>query len=307
MSQSLAVAEKTAQQDPLPGIYGDIPEDDYHASPGVSVSRLKRFRDLPAKAHISLPDSPTLRFGSLTHLAILQPHLVDKVYFPVPLKAINRETKTFAEWQEKAGKREVVRQTDFDKAMRIRDSVWSHQVGRDLLSAGASFEQSFYWRDWETGMLLRGRADIVRPDWGVLADIKTTDDASEDAFSATISRYAYDWQAVMYQDGYELAQVQERAAPLVLKRVWRPETMIFLPVEKEEPYLCHPIEVDPVELGESREELRDTIRRYKQCVDANHFPGYPSTLTRVGVKPWARRERANVPEYHSPYHQEDAQ
>lgn len=300
MSAAVSAAAGTWSVEPQPGIYSDYPEEEYHAAPGISVSRLKRFARLPALAHIPRKETTALRFGSLIHETLLTPELAARNYV---VTDISRNSNAYKELEAEVlaqGRPKPITTKQWDEARFIRDSVMATQIGRDLLSPGTFLpEQSFWWRDWETGLLCRGRADIVKPGWRVLADIKSCEDASEMAFARAVSEYAYDWQAIYYEDGFELAQTLSGKGFGGGPR-WRPEEFIFLAVEKEAPYLCHPMAIHPADLEVSRVELRETLNRYKQCQDAGMFPAYPDTLTRVRVTDWARKQRAAIPEYHDP-------
>jgi hypothetical protein len=302
MSVALS-SEMSAWSIRQPGIFGDVPEDEYHGCPhSISVSGLKRFHQLPAKLFVPRKETSTLRFGSLIHGTILLPEETERTYV---VSDLSRNSNAYKELEARCvaeGRPKPIKTSEWDEARYIRDSIMATQIGRDLLTPGTFLpEQSFRWNDWQTGIMCRGRADIVKPSWRVLGDIKSCMDASEDAFAASVSEYAYDWQAIFYEDGFELAQTQSgQGVGHNGEPKWRPELFIFLAVEKEPPYLCHPMDVHPKDLEASRIELRDTLNRFKACKDADVFPAFPDTLTHIRVREWARRQRANVPDYHNP-------
>src|SRR3712207_1671544 len=71
MSAALQADLSPWSTEPDPGIYTDVPEDDYHAAPGVSVSRLKLFSELPARIFAPKRETASLRFGSMIHATLL--------------------------------------------------------------------------------------------------------------------------------------------------------------------------------------------------------------------------------------------
>lgn len=276
-----------------PGVYLSVPEDDYHASGGWSVSRLKRVLENPARSKLGMKETATLRFGTLIHDVLLQgEEAVRPRYLVSLLETFNERHKAYQEEKRRAEAEglTLVKQKDFEAALRIRDAVMKQAVGRDVL-AGIKpdwVEQSFYWIDWETGLLCRGRTDLCRRDMGVLIDLKSCEDATQDGFEDSIARYGYDLQDVYYQEGYEQALAQS----LGPEQAWRPDEFWFLAIEKEPPHFCNLIHIKPEQKEASRVEVRETLRLCRDFEDAGFFPGYSDTLLTAEVRDWARRERA---------------
>lgn len=258
-----------------PGVYDGIPEDHYHSSDGVSVSRLKRFAEAPAKARFGVQkETPALALGSLIHCAVLEPAELEHRYQVTDLD--RRGTKAWDAAEAAAGGRELVKRADWDEALAIRDAVHKHPVARELLSGPLLVEQSMYWIDEETGLLCRGRTDGMRVDMRVLIDVKSTTDASPGGFARTVTDYFYDWQDAFYRAGIN------RSAG------WTPEAFIFVAVEKEPPYLVGAYEVDPADLEAARDDLREQLAHYAECLRTDTWPGYSETLELVRL-PAARR------------------
>jgi hypothetical protein len=275
---ALAVAE-TDPHDALLGVHANIPEEQYHASPGVSVSRLKRFAQAAAKAHVAQSETTALRFGTLIHAVLLEPNTVEARYWVTDLDRLDPRSANYKAEVERANGLELVKRADFESALRLRDAVLAQPIARDILAPGALVEQSFYWRDDETGLLCRGRTDLVRPEWRALVDIKSTQDASSRSFARTVAEYKYDWQSIYYQDGWSLAAD------------WKPDLLLFLPIEKEPPYLCAAYEIDPDDLAEARQQLRQQLDAYAHCEASGQWPGYPDGISRISLPGWAKTQR----------------
>lgn len=261
-----------------PGIYGDIPEDLYHSGPGVSNSTLKRLAEAPIKAITQRDETPALRFGTLTHLAILQPELLADRYHVVKLARLNPKDGAYKEAKAIAGDRELVRQPDWDDAMRISEAVRRNPTAREILSAGLLVEQSGYWVDPETGLLCRSRMDILRPDMGVIADLKSAADASYDGFAKAVANNHYDWQAAHYLEG-----IAEAPNGFVAN------AFLFIAVEKEAPYCVGIYELEPEDIVIASEKVHAQLRRYAECARLNEWPGYPANVQRLQLPAWYRR------------------
>jgi hypothetical protein len=89
------------------------------------------------------------------------------------------------------------------------------------------------------GMLLKGRVDIVAIDQHgatTIADVKTTEDASIEAFSKTIAQYGYAQQAAYYMDLLGASH------------------FVFIAVEKTAPYAVGVYCLDAASIAVGREK-----------------------------------------------------
>lgn len=188
-----------------PGIYDGIPAEVYHGGDGISVSTLKRFAEAPAKALVHRPETPALARGTLVHTAVLEPELLEERYKVSDLKTFDARHKAFQEEQAAAGGRELIKRADWNMALAMRDAVQAHPVARDLLAPGLLMEQSIYWIDARTGLLCRGRSDVLRTDMRVIVDLKSTADASPRGFGKQAAQLRYPWQSAWYLDGVRQA------------------------------------------------------------------------------------------------------
>jgi exodeoxyribonuclease VIII len=258
-----------------PGIHDGLAEDIYHASPGVSVSRLKRFAEAPAKALVQRPETKALALGSMLHTMLLEPEQFDRRYCVTTLTRISeREKATQAELTRAAG-RELVKESDYEAAQAVRVTVLQHPVIRDILAPGYIIERSFGWHDDETGLLCRGRADIIRPDMRLVADIKTTTDASPRAFARAAADYKYHWQESFYRTG------------ITATHNWEPEAFLFIAIEKEAPYLPGIYYMPPETVDPARAQLRAQLRRYAECEATGIWPGYADEPQPLHLPEWA--------------------
>lgn len=258
----------------LPGIYDNVPHDDYLDMSGVSISKLKIVAKAPAKARFGEhKETDATRLGTLWHCAVLESEQFERRYCSTRLTT--RGTKAWAEEEARAMGRELVKLPDYDEALRVRDAVYKNRAARALLTSQIFVEQSIFWRDPETGLLCRGRADGINFQSRIVLDTKTTVDASEEAFTKAMAKFKYHWQQAFYEDGTFYADG------------WRPDAFVFIAIEKEKPYLTGCYEIDPPDILRAREDVRVTLNRYAECLKADSWPGYPDEIKSVSLPRWA--------------------
>ena len=271
---------ETDAQGRVPGVYAGLVEDEYHSGPEVSVSGLKLFSEAggPAKYRFGKrKETRALALGSLFHTATLEPEQLSRRYHPVNLPQLRKDTKAYQAEEVKALGREIIRQADYDDARRFADAVMRHPVAREILGPGAEVETSMFWNDPATGLRCRGRADIIRRDMRVLADVKSTTDASPDGFSWSAFEYRYHWQHQFYFEGAEAAGL------------FRPEAFIFFAIEKVEPYLIGAYELEPAAIELAETELRLALANMAKCRETGIWPGLSLTLETLSLPTRAYR------------------
>lgn len=235
-----------------------IPAEDYFSRPALNASALKAFAKVPALAHVSREETAAMVLGSLVHCAILEPDELDTRYQATTVD--RRGTKAWDEAVVAAEGRELVKLTDMDQAHRMRDAVWANPTARELLT-DATTEQSAFWTDETTGLPCKARADAVNTRLHALIDVKTTIDASARGFAMQFSKLGYGIQDVHYRNGW-----QAHGHDI--------ETMVFIAVEKTNPYLVALYELGGDQLNAYADKYASLIWQYKQCHDTGHFPGY---------------------------------
>lgn len=266
------------------GIYAGISNDAYHSGPGISKSGL----DVVARSPLHYwakyldpnrePSEPTaaMRAGTAIHTAVLEPDLFAVRYHIAP--QVDRRTKDGkAQWEEavaaaEAAGAELISAADAEMCRRIAAQVREHPTARKVFATGEA-EMSCYWTDRETGVLCK-----CRPDWlslPMVVDLKSTEDASRDAFMRSAWNWRYHVQAAWYIDGIEQATGQ------------RPDAFVFGAFEKSSPYACAFYYADTAMLEIGRAEYRRLLRIYAECLAADKWPGYDTAVTALTVPTWA--------------------
>ncbi len=265
-----------------PGIYENLSNEDYHASAGVSKSGLDLVEKCPAAYKARYMDGvkqePTKAMldGAMIHMATLEPKVFDGQYIIKPEGIDRRTKKGKAAWEDfltiSAGKL-IISQADHDLAKAVSKAVHAHPSARNILTKGKA-EQSVFHEDKSTGKLVK-----CRPDWwveDVLADLKTTTDASPGAFSKACYNFRYHVQAAMYK---EIVTAQTGI---------KINSFVFIVVEKSEPYSVAVYYADKDMLDLGAEEYHGNLSLYSRCKDEGIWPGYGAgRILPISLPRWA--------------------
>jgi exodeoxyribonuclease VIII len=246
----------------------DISNADYHASAGVSRSKLMLLEKSPyhfwhevySGKSEQREATPAMKTGSLFHTLLLEPELFDSEYHVIEQKTMPAKgTNPYLLIKEIAAGREVITSDMFTKAFKMASLIKEHEIVATLLDE-AVFEQSIFWTDKETGIQFKARPDI----WSekMIVDLKTTADAS-----------LYKMQRAALDYGYYL---QAGMAHEACKALGRPFDMfVILAAEKEAPHVpaVFMMDDDALQFG------IDQFMRYKsqlhECMQSGKWPGYP--------------------------------
>jgi exodeoxyribonuclease VIII len=270
------------------GIFKALPESEYHALPAASSSTLKLFDRSAAHArearmHPKAP-TPALITGSAVHKAILQPELFAAEYVrgltnedgnPVQRRS-NADKARWAEFEEANAGKGILSAAEWRQCEVMRDEVWSHPTAQDLLAAAVATELSVIWVDPETGVTCKLRADALSDwlEWSWIVDLKTTEDASPQAFSRSIANYGYDQSAAFYLDGMNVVAPRERR--------W-----LWLVVEKSPPHGIALYEPDAETIEQGRREYKRQLRLYAHAEQTGQWLGYTPEVQRISLPKWA--------------------
>jgi PDDEXK-like domain of unknown function (DUF3799) len=273
--------------DAVPCVLHGIENQAYHTGPGLSHSGVKRIRtktpyhfhalNQPHDAPPSAP-SPQMMNGTLVHCALLEPAAFDARYV-VATEGADKRSKAYREFVAANPDREVITSLQRDQAFAQADALRRVPRIAELMKTGGP-ERSVYWRDPATQVLCKCRPDWVSEGWGdggqavMLLDVKTTADASRDAFRKSIGNFGYHTQADWYCSGYAMATGREVLG------------MVFAVVESEYPHACAVYMLSDTALLKAREENREALNRFAECEAANDWPSYPSEIQVLDLMPW---------------------
>ena len=205
----------------------------------------------------SSEDSPALIMGKALHCRILEPQEFGKRYTIAP--QIDKRTKEGKElWNQfliqTEGLTVLTREQDY-QIEAMTKSIFDHPAAALLLGKDGKSEIMVEWQD-SSLVPCRGIVDRLTDD-GLIIDIKTTDDASPKGFARSCHKYRYHVQAAFYWDGVPNSQ-----------------GFFFIAVEKSEPYLVGVYYLTNEDLQRGRDEYKNDIATFIECVKRDEWPGY---------------------------------
>jgi hypothetical protein len=206
----------------LVGAFEDMPNEQYHSGLGYSASQLKKglkatskFFDLQEEQE----SNSNFEYGNLTELMLLEEERFNQMYLDGKIGVYSEgnrpeQDKTMAskintQWKvDFFNDHEItVSKKDYEEIKKAVDNARSNKQFR-LLSKGMLPQQSYFWIDEESELLLKTRPDIVKKVLKgeyFMTDVKTCRDASPNGFARDCANLNYPLQAVTQIDGFEKA------------------------------------------------------------------------------------------------------
>lgn len=271
----------TAPIDYSPGIYLDMSNEAYHKSPGISKSGLDLIARSPYFYRHRPPQEQTsaMLIGSAFHAAALEPLSFLKLFAVAPdvnarTNAGKAELELFRVSNE--GK-SILRKDDAEQVAAMAEAVRNHPTASSLLADGQA-ETSIFHIDEITGELIK-----VRPDWLVedlLVDLKSTEDATPEAFARSCWNYRYHVQAAFYLDTANAAFGSDRF-----------RSFVFIACEKKPPFQVAVYVADRQMIEAGRVQYRRDLEKYHQCRVTDTWPGINAgRIQEIGLPGWALRQ-----------------
>jgi hypothetical protein len=279
-----------------PGLYYGESEATYHADRDgiLSTSAIKQLLRTPAHykawstAPLDLSETPAQAFGKAFHCALLEPERFERIYATLPenaprdlrylrdAKTIKPDTQAAIDFWDAwygAGKRSLSAE-DTTRILGMVASVQSHPWASRLIRGGKA-EVSMRWRDEETGLPCKARADYyVEAPARYVLDVKTCEDASPEAFARACARYQYHLQHAHYVDGF-------RCLGLPLQGYY------LLAIEKDPPYVCQPYALDAMAEAAGYVLRKRGAALLAKCLEQDRWPTYSDDIPSLALPTWA--------------------
>jgi hypothetical protein len=276
-------------QPPEEGIYSDLSNDDYHASPGISNSGIGLILKSPKKywyKYLSGQYDKTLDdenksfiAGKALHSLTLENKTFGDFYYTLP-KLDRRRTEDKLRYEEclkEANGKIILSKEDYDKTKAMMFNIMNHPLFTNYMRKSGNIEHSIFWKDPELDVLLRSRPDYFNED-GIVIDIKTSKDASEEAFSRAINNYGYHRQGALACDG------------LTFKTGISFSTVILFVIETIPPYLVATYVINSESLEYGRRSYKKGAEIYKRCLEKNEWPGYSEQIIELSIPYWTIKD-----------------
>jgi exodeoxyribonuclease VIII len=247
-------------------------------------------------------DTPALSFGSMFHVATLEPDRFTRTYCVLPPDAPSRPTSRqinakkpspetlqqidwWQAWHDNHAGQQTVGAAEYDEALRMADQLRRHRLefpGGVIITGAELFdlcrkEVTIRWTDERTGVKCKARLDLLCDEFNFGADLKSTQDASQRAFARSVATYRYHQQHVHYTDGAQAAGM-----PLA--------NFLFIVGERGK-VNAPAVYTIPSEAEEHGRKLRDRgLDTLKRCLDSGRWPSYTSTIEELILPTWAYYE-----------------
>jgi hypothetical protein len=264
----------------------EMPSADYHAVVAASASRLKEF--LRSPAHLKAMDrnpksSPALALGEAFHAAVLEPQRFRSEFVVSPV--VDRRTSAGkALWQEfvdaNVGKT-VLSPDDYLTVESMARAVMAHSTAADLIGGLTERELSCFWEaDWPNGVInCKARIDGYNLEQRCIVDLKSTTDASREGFTKSVANFSYHIQAAWYMAA-------------MMKAGFNVESMIFIAVEKTDPYGVACYQLSNSAISEGALAISNALPRLIDCIERDSWPAYTEVIETISLPRWkvAREE-----------------
>lgn len=268
----------------------------YARSKAVSATEIKRFLSgspFSFHYHKYIADnnkpSDALIKGSYMHHMWLEPDLIKDRYFVMP--KVDKRSKdgknkheaylqSFAKTAADNDNLSPICQSIVDDCKEIYDALKDHPIITDLLSIDDKIVETpiYKVKSPVEGVNIKCIPDFVSPQWNLVADFKHMKDISESQFAKDAINYGYHIQAALNMmcaaEEYDL-DIDE----VIFE---------FICISKEQPYECarYTLSDDYLRLGS--QEVVYALEKYKECLEKDNFPSYPTEGVEIQLPAWAK-------------------
>ena len=268
------------------GCYTELSNENYHAIKShLSRSAIMDYDKSPytywAK-HLNpnrpIKDAtPQMELGTAFHTLILEPLRFNEEYVmkptPVLLKDVGREAydayKGVCDYIEKSGQR-VLSFDDWHNLMAMKAKLESNDQAMQLIR-DCRIENSFFWEDEHSGMLLKARPDILHDN--MIVDLKTCSDASPRAYQMEMVKYGYHVQGAMIRDGVDVCEGR------------RINNVINICVETKYPHNMAIYIIDEFAIDEGQVKYKNILLDIKNAIQENSYGD--DGIQTIGLPRWA--------------------
>lgn len=252
---------------------------EYHADrDAISKSGLDLINKSPAHFRYWMDhpreETPAMQKGTLVHTLALEPETVKDHYAVMPATIKQRRGKEYEAFLADAGDRIVITASQMDEATRIVTAIENNPVARKIIADATDIERSVFAEDFDTGVQCKCRPDIILGNR--IYDLKTTRNANARSFAHSVRAFRYHVQAAFYSDVCQWAGIDV-------------SEFGFIAVDTDAmPYQCVVYNrLAPEAMQQGRDEYRENLRTYAQCVESGEWPGYPDEFGELSLAGYA--------------------
>jgi hypothetical protein len=247
----------------------------------ISKSALDQIDRSPAHYRVwldgaGLKETPALAFGRAFHCCILEPAVFAATYAVVPdfgdcRKTANKEARNA--WYAAHDGRTFIEEETLAAIRGMEVAVRKHPAASRILLDGAS-EVTLRWTDEHTGLPCKSRADYYVKSKRLVADLKSTEDASPAAFVRSVANYRYHVQDALYRDGFRAC-----GEPI--------DHFALIAVEKTAPHGVAVYTLDEEAVAKGYSLARANIEMMSECLTSDRWPAYSNGVETLSLPRWA--------------------
>lgn len=269
------------------GVYQNMAIETYHGDTNsISRSGIMTFDESPYRywAQYLNPDRPkkepteAMIFGNAFHTLILEAPEFGKRFAMLPEKKLLKDVGRDEYERYKAevaaieaSSKPILSPEQFETLLNMQIALYRHPEAKELIE-GAIYEQSYFWPDKGSGLMVKARPDILHPQ--MIVDLKTCADASPRGFQRAMVAGGYHMQGAMIQDAVQ-----------ALEGRWIPN-VINIAVEKTYPYSVGIYIIDEEALDAGRRKYKEILVDIKSHIGHTEpWPDYP--IQTISLPSWA--------------------
>ena len=254
----------------LPGVYDCYSNSEYHAHAAVSKSDLDLIHRSPlhykAAARI---ETPAMRLGTALHCAVLEPRRFGMTYIEVEGDRRTKAVKETIKAAEEAGK--IILTSDEMAAVQgMANSIFESQNFKAFADDAVSEYSVFGYLG---AVPAKCRPDMWIEKHNVLIDLKTTEDASPQAFARSCRKYRYHVQDAYYR---HVVGAATGIAPDDL-------AFGFCVVEKQPPYAVAWYEIDAEDAERGWIDAMADLEAYTDAKEHDEWRGYSNKIVTISL------------------------
>lgn len=289
-----------------------VTDEQYHADrTSVGSSQLRLILDSPAAFYESYygeqgleedelePDdveeeAEHFRVGKMVHMAILENEKFKELYVVQPefwgytQKGERTNNPNCKEVKEQKAAWEamlpvgakVCTQAELDMITGMARAIMRHPEAPNLIKDCAR-EVAGYYRDPETGILIRFKPDLLKFNGSAMTDFKTAKSSDEVFFGSQAFNHRHDIQMFTYAEG---------ALKINGKR---PEIITSLVTEKKAPFEPAVFYWTPEDLVQAEVDYRAALRKLRKCIDEDRWPYRQERIGRIRTPQWFIYQKIN--------------
>ncbi|MDO9416988.1 PD-(D/E)XK nuclease-like domain-containing protein [Pararhizobium sp.] len=280
------------------GLYRKVPMSVYHSDcctgPSISSSGLRQLTP-PNGAPLKYWDASYLNpnrapeeekehfsIGRAVHTLLLSEDGFRDDYAIRPEKWTDWRTNDAKAWRDaqSAGGKTVLVPSDLVDIEGMAEVIAKDRTFVDLLQG--RIERSIVWRDEKTGVWLKSRPDSIPAD-GFIADLKTTQDASEIGCQRATLSYGYHMQMALAVMGLEAVSKQQIT------------DHVLLFIEGKRPYAYNIKPIDPQLIYLGMRQCRAAIDVFADCWKRQEWPTYYGSGQTLSSPDWFDKQIEREP------------